>query len=60
MNDFGLAVMLVLAYLIGATPTSYIAGRLGKRIDLREHARITSGRPTCTACSVGGTRSPSV
>ena len=43
MNDFGLAIMLVLAYLIGATPTSYIAGRLGKRIDLREHGSNNLG-----------------
>src|SRR2546427_665663 len=43
MNDFGLAVMLALAYLIGATPTSYIAGRPGKRIDLREHGSNNLG-----------------
>src|SRR2546427_4467685 len=43
MNDFGLAVMLFLAYLIGATPTSYIAGRLGKGIDLREHGSNNLG-----------------
>jgi glycerol-3-phosphate acyltransferase PlsY len=43
MNDFGLAVMLLLAYLIGATPTSYIAGRLGKGIDLREHGSNNLG-----------------
>ena len=43
MNDFGLAVMLTLAYLIGATPTSYIAGKLGKRIDLREHGSNNLG-----------------
>ena len=43
MNDFGLALMLVLAYLIGATPTSYIAGKLGKRIDLREHGSNNLG-----------------
>ena len=43
MNDFGLAVMLVLAYLIGATPTSYIAGKLGKGIDLREHGSNNLG-----------------
>src|SRR5213595_2662923 len=43
MNDFGLAVMLVLAYLIGATPTSYIAGKLGKGIDLREHGSRNLG-----------------
>ena len=43
MNDFGLAVMLILAYLIGATPTSYIAGKLGKGIDLREHGSNNLG-----------------
>ena len=43
MNDFGLAVMLVLAYLIGATPTSYIAGKLGKGIDLRQHGSNNLG-----------------
>ncbi len=43
MNDFGLAVMLVLAYLMGATPTSYIAGKLGKGIDLRAHGSNNLG-----------------
>ena len=43
MNDFGLAVMLVLAYLIGATPTSYVAGKLGKGIDLRQHGSNNLG-----------------
>jgi len=43
MNDFGLAVTLVLAYLIGATPTSYIAGKLGKGIDLRQHGSNNLG-----------------
>jgi len=43
MNDFGLAVMLMLAYLIGATPTSYIAGKLGKGIDLRQHGSNNLG-----------------
>jgi len=43
MNDYGLAVLLVLAYLIGATPTSYIAGKLAKRIDLREHGSNNLG-----------------
>lgn len=37
MNNYGLVTMVVLAYLIGAIPTSYIAGRLGRGIDLREH-----------------------
>src|SRR3989441_12611670 len=35
--------MLVLAYLIGATPTSYLAGRLGRGIDLREHGSKNLG-----------------
>jgi len=43
MNDFGLAVMLVLAYLIGAVPTSYIAGKLGQGIDLRQHGSHNLG-----------------
>lgn len=43
MNDYGLAVMVVLAYLIGATPTSYIAARLGRGIDLREHGSQNLG-----------------
>jgi acyl phosphate:glycerol-3-phosphate acyltransferase len=43
MNDYGLAVMLLLAYLIGATPTSYVAGKLGRRIDLREHGSRNLG-----------------
>ncbi len=43
MNDFGLVLMLLLAYLIGATPTSYIAGKLGKHIDLREHGSQNLG-----------------
>src|SRR5207247_9152534 len=37
VNDFGLALAVLLSYLMGATPTSYIAGRLGRGIDLREH-----------------------
>jgi len=43
MNDYGLTVMLVLAYLIGATPTSYLAGKLGRGIDLREHGSKNLG-----------------
>jgi acyl phosphate:glycerol-3-phosphate acyltransferase len=43
MNDYGLALMVVLAYLIGATPTSYIAGKLGRRLDLREHGSRNLG-----------------
>ena len=34
---------LVAAYLLGATPTSYIAGRLGRGIDLREHGSKNLG-----------------
>ena len=30
-------LFLLAAYLLGATPTSYVAGRLVRRIDLREH-----------------------
>jgi len=36
-------VMLLLAYLIGATPTSYVAGKLVRRIDLREHGSKNLG-----------------
>jgi glycerol-3-phosphate acyltransferase PlsY len=43
MNDYGLALMLLLAYLIGATPTSYIAARLGRGIDLREQGSRNLG-----------------
>ncbi|HEU5262251.1 MAG TPA: glycerol-3-phosphate 1-O-acyltransferase PlsY [Gemmatimonadales bacterium] len=43
MNDAGLVIMVLLAYLIGATPTSYLAGRLGRRIDLREHGSKNLG-----------------
>jgi len=43
MNDYGLAVMLILAYLIGATPTSYVAGRLGRGLDLRQHVSQNLG-----------------
>jgi len=34
---------LLAAYLLGATPTSYIAGRLGRGIDLREHGSKNLG-----------------
>src|SRR5207244_1339472 len=38
------AVLAILAaYLIGATPTSYIAGKLGRGIDLREHGSKNLG-----------------
>jgi len=43
VNDTGLTVMLLLAYLIGATPTSYLAGKLGRGIDLREHGSKNLG-----------------
>ena len=37
------ALGLLAAYLVGATPTSYIAGRLGRGIDLREHGSKNLG-----------------
>ena len=37
------ALWLVAAYLLGAIPTSYIAGRLGRGIDLREHGSRNLG-----------------
>ena len=38
------AVLAILAsYLLGATPTSYIAGRVGRGIDLREHGSKNLG-----------------
>ena len=43
MSAVGLVGLLVLAYLIGATPTSYLAGRLGRGIDLREHGSKNLG-----------------
>jgi len=43
MNDYGLAATLILAYLLGATPTSYVAGRLGRGIDLRQHGSHNLG-----------------
>ena len=43
MNDYGLATMLVLAYLLGATPTSYVAGKLGRGVDLRQHGSQNLG-----------------
>ncbi|HYX82865.1 MAG TPA: glycerol-3-phosphate 1-O-acyltransferase PlsY [Gemmatimonadales bacterium] len=36
-------VALVASYLLGATPTSYIAGKLGRGIDLREHGSKNLG-----------------
>jgi glycerol-3-phosphate acyltransferase PlsY len=43
VNTFGLALMALLAYLLGATPTSYLAGRLGRGIDLRQHGSHNLG-----------------
>src|SRR5437879_12857996 len=43
MNGLGLAALVVVAYLIGATPTSYLAARLGRGIDLREHGSKNLG-----------------
>jgi glycerol-3-phosphate acyltransferase PlsY len=56
MNAYGLGVMLLLAYLIGATPTSYVAARLGRGIDLREHGSHNLG----VAAVVGHVASPYV
>ncbi len=38
-----IALWIAAAYLLGATPTSYIAGRLGRGIDLREHGSKNLG-----------------
>jgi glycerol-3-phosphate acyltransferase PlsY len=38
-----LAIALILAYLLGSIPTSYLAGRLGAGIDLREHGSRNLG-----------------
>jgi glycerol-3-phosphate acyltransferase PlsY len=43
VNVYGLGVMLLVAYLIGATPTSYVAAKLGRGIDLREHGSHNLG-----------------
>jgi len=37
------ALWLLAAYLLGATPTSYVAGRLAKGIDLRQHGSKNLG-----------------
>lgn len=37
------ALWILAAYLLGATPTSYIAGRLGRGIDVREHGSKNLG-----------------
>ena len=36
-------VGLVIAYLFGSTPTGYLAGRLVKGIDIREHGSKSIG-----------------
>jgi len=38
-----IALWIIAAYLLGATPTSYIAGKLGRGIDLREHGSKNLG-----------------
>ena len=38
-----IALWIVASYLLGAIPTSYIAGRLGRGIDLREHGSKNLG-----------------
>ena len=37
------AVVLVIAYLLGSTPTGYLAGKLLKGIDIREHGSKSTG-----------------
>jgi acyl phosphate:glycerol-3-phosphate acyltransferase len=37
------AVGLVIAYLLGSTPTGYLAGKLVKGIDIREHGSKSTG-----------------
>jgi len=37
------AIWIVAAYLIGAIPTSYLAGKIGRGIDLREHGSKNLG-----------------
>ncbi len=43
MNPFLLAGALVLSYLIGSIPTSFLIGRLVKGIDLRQHGSKNLG-----------------
>ena len=43
MSALGLILLVLAAYLLGATPTSYIAGKLGRGIDLREHGSRNLG-----------------
>src|ERR1700733_7072792 len=37
------AVGLVTAYLLGSTPTGYLAGKLLKGVDIREHGSKSTG-----------------
>jgi glycerol-3-phosphate acyltransferase PlsY len=37
------ALLILAAYLLGATPTSYLAAKLGRGIDLREHGSKNLG-----------------
>jgi len=41
--SLSIALWILAAYLLGATPTSYIAGKLGRGIDLREHGSKNLG-----------------
>ena len=43
MSAFGFVLLVLAAYLLGATPTSYIAGKIGRGIDLREHGSRNLG-----------------
>ena len=43
MSAFGLVLLVLAAFLLGATPTSYIAGKIGRGIDLREHGSRNLG-----------------
>jgi len=43
VSALGLVLLVLAAYLLGATPTSYIAGKLGRGIDLREHGSRNLG-----------------
>jgi glycerol-3-phosphate acyltransferase PlsY len=43
VTAFGFVLFVLAAYLLGATPTSYLAGKLGRGIDLREHGSKNLG-----------------
>jgi len=43
VSAVGLVLPVLAAYLLGATPTSYIAGKIGRGIDLREHGSRNLG-----------------